>query len=187
MRKENIPNLITLMRFVGTLALLFCEPLSICFFVVYVFCGITDVLDGFLARKLNATSVLGARLDSAADLTFYITMAIKIFPLLLRKLSIEIWCAIGGILLVRLVCYTTAYIKFKCFASLHTYMNKATGLMVYLMPYAIISPFFGVYQYAAVCIAMLAAVEELLIHVITKDYHTDVKCLLLVKRQQRQA
>ncbi len=65
---KNLPNFITAMRMVGTVALLLTEPLSVCFYVVYALTGITDALDGFIARKLKVTSELGAKLDSAADL-----------------------------------------------------------------------------------------------------------------------
>ena len=41
-----------------------------------IFAGLTDVLDGFLARKMNLISPLGARLDSWGDFTIYSTMAI---------------------------------------------------------------------------------------------------------------
>ena len=38
---------------------------------IYTFAGLTDVLDGWLARKTGRASEFGARLDSVADLLFY--------------------------------------------------------------------------------------------------------------------
>lgn len=56
------------------------------FFCFYTFAGITDVLDGFIARRTNTESDKGARLDSIADLMFYTVMIIRLFPVLYKVL-----------------------------------------------------------------------------------------------------
>ena len=65
---KNLPNSITVMRMVGTVSLLFTKPMSLCFYIVYTITGLTDVLDGFFARKFKVTSDFGAKLDSIAAL-----------------------------------------------------------------------------------------------------------------------
>ena len=50
---KNIPNWITLTRILGTVALLAIKPFSGQFLIIYVLCGIGDVLDGMIARKMN--------------------------------------------------------------------------------------------------------------------------------------
>ena len=59
---KNLPNSITVMRMVGTVFLLFTKPMSLCFYIVYSLTGLTDVLDGFFARKLKVSSDFGANL-----------------------------------------------------------------------------------------------------------------------------
>ena len=66
-----LPNFVTGLRMVGTFLLLFTKAFSPAFYVVYSICGISDVLDGFLARRTGTASEFGARLDSVADLLFY--------------------------------------------------------------------------------------------------------------------
>ena len=61
-----IPNFITVLRIIGTFALLFLSPAELSFLIIYLVCGLTDILDGWLARKLKVTSVMGSRLDTAA-------------------------------------------------------------------------------------------------------------------------
>ena len=56
---KNLPNCISAVRILGTASLLFIEPLSDPFLIVYTLSGITDVLDGFIARKMKTTSELG--------------------------------------------------------------------------------------------------------------------------------
>ena len=71
------PNICTMLRIVGTVGLLLIRPLTLPFYLLYTFCGITDVLDGTIARATNSTSEFGARLDSIADLIFYAVMIVK--------------------------------------------------------------------------------------------------------------
>jgi len=40
------------------------------FITCYLLCGISDILDGYLARKLKAQSALGSNLDTFADFIF---------------------------------------------------------------------------------------------------------------------
>ncbi|MBI2994349.1 MAG: CDP-diacylglycerol--glycerol-3-phosphate 3-phosphatidyltransferase [Gammaproteobacteria bacterium] len=68
----NIPNTLTLLRIVliPVFVLFYCLPvawnyLAACF--IFTFAAFTDLLDGYLARKLNQTSRLGAFLDPVAD------------------------------------------------------------------------------------------------------------------------
>ena len=52
------------------------------FLLVYIFCGITDILDGFIARKINATSELGSKLDSFADMIIIFVVLFKFIPIM---------------------------------------------------------------------------------------------------------
>jgi CDP-diacylglycerol---glycerol-3-phosphate 3-phosphatidyltransferase len=68
----NIPNQLTLLRIllIPVFVLVFYSPLemnNVFACVIFVLAAITDVLDGYLARKLNQTSSLGAFLDPVAD------------------------------------------------------------------------------------------------------------------------
>ncbi|MDS1003847.1 CDP-alcohol phosphatidyltransferase family protein [Clostridium sporogenes] len=50
---KNIPNLITMIRILGITVLVFIRPFSEIFFIIYLICGISDILDGMIARKMN--------------------------------------------------------------------------------------------------------------------------------------
>ena len=79
-KKSIIPNMLSILRMLGTLALVFVQPVTLPFFVIYTLCGVSDVLDGWIARATDSTSELGSRLDSAADLMFYVVMMLRILP-----------------------------------------------------------------------------------------------------------
>ena len=176
--KINIPNCISMLRIAATLCLLFVSTFSPVFYVVYTFTGLTDVLDGWIARKTGAVTELGARLDSIADLFFYTVMLIRIFPVLWTILPVQIWYTVGGILFLRIMSYIVAAIKFHKFASLHTYLNKLTGALVFVVPYVIRFPMAVPICWGVCAIALLASGEELLIHLCRKTYRADMKSLL---------
>lgn len=76
-----VPNCITLSRISLALMLLFLTPLSSAFLTIYLLCGLTDLIDGFIARKTGTTSSLGAKLDSAADTVLVGVSLFTLYPL----------------------------------------------------------------------------------------------------------
>ena len=174
----NIADIITLIRMVGTLFLLMLKPLSLAFFWVYALTGLTDVLDGWIARKTKTTSDFGARLDSIADLVFYAVMLTGIFPILFEKLPSEIWYVVAVVLCIRILAYVIAVIKYRLFASLHTYLNKFTGAAVFLIPFSLITDYTVAFCWIVSGVAMAASIEELVIHIRRKDYCSNVKSIL---------
>lgn len=65
----NIPNLITLLRIilVPIIVILLIQGSFLKALIVFVVAGLSDALDGFLARVMNQQTVLGAYLDPIAD------------------------------------------------------------------------------------------------------------------------
>ena len=175
----TIPNCITSLRILGTLVLLFIIPLTPVFFIIYTLCGLTDVLDGWIARHTNSVSSIGSRLDSIADILLYAVSIIKILPILWRILPSWIWYIVGGIVLLRIASYITAAIKFHRFSSMHTKMNKISGAAVFLIPYSLLVVNFVTPYCMIVCaIAAIATVQELTLHLCRKNYQENQKGLL---------
>ena len=174
---KNLPNCITALRIIGTLSLLFTEPFGKPFFIIYTLAGVTDVLDGAIARKTKCTSEFGAKLDSAADLLFYAVMILKIFTKLLEKVVRPIWVAVSIIVAMRLAAYITALVKYHCFASLHTYLNKLTGFSVFCTPYMYNTQYLNVFCVILCTIAFLSSAEELCVHFTRKNYRSNLKTI----------
>lgn len=173
----NIADIITLLRIFGTILLLFLKPLTLVFFYVYALTGLTDVLDGWIARKTKNAGEFGARLDSIADLIFYTVILIRFLPILLIKLPNEIWYVVTVIFCVRISAYITAAIKYRRFASLHTYLNKFTGFAVFLIPFSLATDYAVLFCFAVCAVAALSSLEELVIHIIGKSYCPNVKSI----------
>ena len=180
--KFNAADCMTSLRIAASLFLLFLSPGSTGFFAVYTLAGLTDALDGWLARKTGTASSFGARLDSTADLLFYCAVLIRFIPVLRQTMPAEIWYAVAGILFVRLASYGTAAIKYHRFASLHTRLNKLTGAAVFLLPYALAMTTGVVYSWGLCVIAFAASAEELVIHLCQPGYQSDRKSVFQQKR-----
>ena len=156
--KKQIANIITSCRILGSIGLLFCSVFSACFYGLYLFCGLTDMVDGTIARKTGAASSFGARLDTVADFLFVIASFMKLAPVIRIPMWTWIWAAV--IAVVKLVTLVWGFMQMKQMPSLHTIANKATGLCLFLLP---LTMSFVDLQYTApvVClIATIAAIQE---------------------------
>ncbi|MGM9602267.1 MAG: CDP-alcohol phosphatidyltransferase family protein [Faecousia sp.] len=170
---------ITFLRIAGTLLLVAVKPLSVGFFLLYALTGLTDVLDGWIARKTKTASDFGARLDSAADLLFYAATLYCVFPALWKTLPRCIWYAVATVVLVRIAAYLTAAMKYRRFASMHTYMNKLTGGVVFLIPFLLATPYATPYCWGVFAVSLTASLEELILHLKNDIYHPDTKSIFL--------
>lgn len=185
--KRNLANIITSIRIIGALSLIFFEPLSVPFFIIYGVCGLSDAFDGFIARKLGISSSIGSALDSISDLLFYGIMAAKIFPVLVSILTTFQWIIIAVPTALHFIAYLVCAIKFNRFSAIHTYGDKILGLFVYAFPFFLIGlvPLvYGIYMYVGGVFALYSAIELNLIHLIAKEYDERNKSIFLIKRNQ---
>lgn len=179
----NTADTITSVRIAFSLVLPFLTLYSVWFFVVYTITGLTDALDGWIARKTGTDSEFGAKLDSVADLLFYSVLLIRFFPILWQVAPRPIWYFLAAVLLVRLAAYVVAAVKFHRFASVHTLLNKLTGGAVFLLPYMLAFSSGVVYLWITCGIAFAASAEELILHLCRKQYKANRKSLFGGKGQ----
>ena len=156
--KKQIANIITSCRILGSIGLLYCPVFSACFYGLYIFCGLTDMVDGTIARKTGAVSEFGARLDTFADFLFAIVSFVKLVPVI--RIPVWIWGWAAVIAVAKLVNLVRGFTQTKQMPALHTIANKATGLCLFLLP---LTMSFVDLRYTApvVCIlATIAAFQE---------------------------
>lgn len=156
--RENTANIITSIRILCSMALLFFPLFSLEFYILYLTAGFTDMIDGAVARNTNTVSVIGSKLDTVADFIFAAACMLKIFPSI--KIPGWLWVWVAGIALIKLVNALYGYIAVKEFVAVHTVINKITGFMLFVLPLT-----FSVidlkYSAVAVCLsATLAAIHE---------------------------
>lgn len=132
-----IANIITALRIVFAGAMIFCPVFSPQFFGFYIAAGISDMIDGTVARKTGSAneSEFGAKLDSAADLFFVAAAAVKIFPEI--RLPMFIWVWTGIIAVVKIARIVTGCVREKQFVIPHSIANKITGFLLFIFPLTI--------------------------------------------------
>ncbi len=151
-------NIITFCRILGSMVMIFFHILSMPFFILYIICGLSDVMDGIIARKTNTASNFGARLDTIADLMFASVLLMKI----LSSVEVPIWVWIWTIIIavIKLVNIIIGVVITKKLIVEHTILNKITGVLLFLLP---LSLFWIDLRYSAMVICVLAtfsAIQE---------------------------
>ena len=155
---KRIPNLLSTSRIALCLPLLLVDAMTLPFWVLYLIAGLTDMLDGFLAKRWGVESKFGARLDSLADFVFVLTVGYKFFPLL--KLPATLWMMIGLIALIKVANAISSYMVKRRIEFLHTRANKLTGFLLFVGMMAIGQSYFVPVAWVIACIALFAAIQE---------------------------
>ncbi len=175
---KYIANVVTSARIILSAILIFSTPLSAQFYILYTCCGVTDMLDGMIARHTHTASKSGAVLDSIADMAFLFVVMLRLWPVLLGLVPKAVLWAIPFIAAIRVFAYLTGWIKYHCFVSLHTYLNKATGAALFASAYFMLSASFR-FLCGVICVlAILSAAEELAINIKSSHCDLNVKSIL---------
>ena len=151
-------NIITGVRILCGIALLFLPVFSPSFYALYIAAGVSDMTDGAVARKTGTVSSFGSKLDTAADLVLAAVCLIKLVPVLGIPPWLYIW--IAAVALIKVVNIISGYVLRKEFAAVHTVMNKVTGMLLFILP--LTSALIDLrYSGALVCAAAtFAAIQE---------------------------
>ena len=175
MKKAYIPNMITSCRIVLSLSLLFIDFRSALFILIYLICGLTDLLDSYIARRTGSETPLGARLDSIADLF----MCCMIIITMMKQNQINTLIFIGIIIVFVLKIGDAVFskIKFGKISSIHTISNKLSGLLFFFCPLTYIFCGNNLLIITGI-LASLASIEEFLILFTSKSLDLNRKSIL---------
>ncbi len=148
-----------------------------------IFSGFTDVLDGYLARKLNMITPLGAHLDSWGDFTVYSTMAICAWILWPEITQRELpYYAL--IVLSFLLPVLIGIFKFGKLTGYHTWSVKLAVLVTFVGYIALYTQIASWPFVLASFLAVLAGIEEILITLIMRRERTDVRSIFYALRHR---
>lgn len=151
-------NIITCIRIVCSIALLFFPAFSPAFYALYLAAGISDMIDGTVARKTGTASALGSTLDTVADFVLVCCCLIKLLPILHIPTWLLIWIIV--IAVIKAINLVSGYVMRKEFVAVHSVMNKITGILLFVLPLTLSFvplPYSGALVCAA---ATFAAVQE---------------------------
>ena len=125
-------NIITGIRIGISAFLLFCPAFSPAFIALYIAAGVSDMIDGAVARKTGTVSEFGSRLDTIADIVFVAVCLIKLLPAFDVPVWLSIWIAV--IACMKAANIAAGYIRRKELLSVHSTINKVTGGLLFVFP-----------------------------------------------------
>ncbi|MBI2564950.1 CDP-alcohol phosphatidyltransferase family protein [Candidatus Woesearchaeota archaeon] len=175
----NLPNALSYFRLVGTFVMLIFSFLqnTLLTIIFYVVLGLSDAVDGFIARVFNLETELGAKLDSLADQIFYYSSPIILylfFPIFIKEQALIILIIIVSALLMELI----HLIKHKTFGYLHLYSAKISALILYFFTLhsLIFNPLLILF-YVLAAVLMFHFIEEIILVLIIKKPKSNMKSL----------
>ena len=164
--KRYIPNMLSIIRIICAVLLILFINYPTVFIFLYVTVGLTDILDGFIARKLKIESEFGARLDSIADFFFYIILVFIIIKLYSSIIITNLKMIVIAIIFIRLLNMLLTKLKYKKIVFVHTLANKISGILLYFLPIVLLFIKNNIIIWIILIITFVAALEELLITLI---------------------
>ena len=125
-------NIITSIRIICSMAMLFCPVFSRAFYALYITAGVSDIVDGTIARKTGTVSEFGSKLDTVADFVLVVVCMIKLIPVIQMSTWLLVWIIM--IAVIKAINLISGYAMRKEMVVLHTAMNKVSGVMLFLLP-----------------------------------------------------
>ncbi len=190
MKKEEfwtIPNIITSCRLLLVPVILWFaiakhEKLFAVFLVINL---VTDIIDGYIARRFKMETEIGARLDSFADNFNYLLAFLGMFIFKmddLRPHLVSLFVYIGMLVLTVIV----SLIKFRKFPSFHLYMTKIGGYFSGFFFVCLFTlGFFAPLYYLVIVWGIVGAIEHIAIQMVIPEMRSNVKGLYWVLKENK--
>jgi CDP-diacylglycerol--glycerol-3-phosphate 3-phosphatidyltransferase len=187
--KKYIPNTISIVRIILSVAMIFLAKNKWIFIPVYCVTALTDKIDGTLARRWKVSSQLGAQLDSVGDaMIFFCGLASLGILFFAREETNFSWDFATIPMLGAYVCIKVAVLFLTRYESgrwymLHTYLDKFLGLLLYISVPIVVaiggvkSWWVGVIMFFCV----VSAIEDAVYVCKAKEVDPDYKGLLFQK------
>jgi phosphatidylglycerophosphate synthase len=145
----------------------------------------TDLIDGFLARKLKVTGTAGSKLDSIADDLTIVAAIIGVFVFKQEFIRSNM-ITISILLFLFFFQMIYALIRYRKLSSFHTYFAKIAAIvqgsfliLLFLLP----EPLYWLFYLAAI-ITTIDLIEEIILVKILPEWETDVKGVYWVTKRK---
>jgi phosphatidylglycerophosphate synthase len=187
-RYVTVPNALSASRIVflpllWALALL---RIEMAFVIAYALVGITDLFDGYAARRLNQRSAFGKTLDSFADLLYYLSSAFFMAWLYMDYLrpNLLLLYILFGVLALSFI---VSAVKCGKPIMMHTLLLKLNAVLVYVG--VILSAFIDTTVFVTVVLAVyyVSYAEEILIFLIHGEVDPDSPTIFNVRPKPKRS
>lgn len=178
---KYVPNILSIVRIVLSLPLLIIVPFTPWFMVLYALAGITDMIDGPLARRTGSVTALGANLDASADILLALIVLFRVIPFI--EISAFAFAWVFVVIGIKLLAIFISFARHKEFVLLHTYANKFVAFAAFLFPLFYVRMDANVLLLILCALASVAFFEEVLINSFSKEPKRDVKSFFFRKSE----
>ena len=172
-----LPNLISALRLTAVPVLIWLALIGEgrAFAWLLVAAGVTDILDGWLARKYGWVSRVGALLDSAADITIVLVVLFAMWTLhndVFVYHGVIVWSILGVWSLANLI----GLVRYRRLPSFHT-ASARFGLVMFGL-FVLVLFFYGfvpwlLYVCGAIC--FIAGVESLILVILIDHWRPNLR------------
>lgn len=186
---RRLPNIITIARLLAApvLAWFAYKQMHIAFAALLLPALFSDVVDGWLARKLGVESPLGARLDSIADILLMAVILYSIWPLH-PYIYLDHGNVIIAVVILLALMHVASLFRYGHLASFHTHLIRA-GIFVFSV-FAVVLSLYGFVPwllYLAGFVCTLGALEHFAILALLPEWKPNIHGgLLEVLRMRRE-
>ena len=183
---NSIPNIVSASRIGIAPVLIYCawlghENLFIIFLIISL---LSDALDGFLARKLNAVTEAGAKLDSIGDLATYLVLPVCawwLWPEIIQQEAPYVVIALSAYFLPLIA----GVVKFHQIPSYHTYGAKAAAVIMGIAMLLLFMTDLNIVFRIAAIFQAIVALEELAITIQLSEIKSDIKSIWHLNAERR--
>jgi len=139
--------------------------------------GLTDVLDGIIARGCNIATAYGSRLDSIADTLLEVSAALAVL-ILKPEIFTGHTLILGAWIAIEAASILLGWIKFRRIANLHLYLTKASGVVAYaFVIYTLVIGYSEAFLYAAVTLLIVSSLECLILQLVAPRVDEHMKSI----------
>lgn len=171
----NIPNSLSLFRIIAAPFLLLTGWLQMpmLFFILFGLMLLSDVLDGIIARMLDQTSELGARLDSYGDILTYLSTPLAAWWLWPNVIKEEMYYIIAAVIIYILPAIF-ALLKFGKLASYHTWITKISAVLMSIGVVMLLGFNYNLLFHIAIYFLVFEMLENIVITIILPKQKSDI-------------
>ncbi len=180
--KKHAANMITSVRILLSPALFFFRGLTDSFFVIYLICAASDLLDGPVARMTKSTGFAGAMLDSIGDTLMYTGM----LKVVLTGYGIPDWALVTLVaaLALHVISAFIASHRFGSFYFAHTISSKLMGGAFFLTPFAFCLGLRSQHMFVICLVATYSAIEAIIVQTKMVRADSDVRSVGALRQIQ---
>ena len=183
--KMTIPNILSLSRIAAAPFLIVASYYGSekLFFILFSLMLVSDVLDGYIARKLHQCSKIGSKLDSIGDFVTYLSLPLSVWWLWPEIIKAE-FAYIVATVLIYLLPGVVALVKFHQPVAYHTWLTKVTAVAISVGIILLLFTKNSLFFHFAIAVLALEAAENILITLILSRPQTNVRSLWHIVRKK---